>query len=274
MTNPADTAAMPTRALHAAGIRYHADARERDLLAGNRTPYWLLHRQRPRGEEGAGGRWLVEFGKRYHSVYGAIETRFVDDQPARAINSVAGEMNADLIVMGTHARRGVRRAVRIGDRERPARRDAAGADGDARRHAVRAAPHRALSGQLFGGRTRRSQEASAIADAFHAESIVMHVIEGEPSLIPRVDEQFATWVHRLVRGNARDQQDRARRCRGAHCRDRRDDRRRVSSSSGAADRMLGDSTVIGSSTRRIIRAATRPVLTVVHRSAVHARQVA
>lgn len=53
---------------------------------------------------------LSEFGRRY-AIHGEpVDTRFVDDQPAHAIVKTAEEIDADLIVMGTHARHGVTRA--------------------------------------------------------------------------------------------------------------------------------------------------------------------
>ena len=54
---------------------------------------------------------LKEFARRYELHDTHIATRFVDDHTARAILAVADEMDADLIVMGTHARHGLKRAV-------------------------------------------------------------------------------------------------------------------------------------------------------------------
>ena len=42
---------------------------------------------------------------------GGIETIVVDDSPARAIVQTASNMNADLIIMGTHGRSGWKRAI-------------------------------------------------------------------------------------------------------------------------------------------------------------------
>src|SRR5690349_12254472 len=52
---------------------------------------------------------LVEHARKYASGLD-VDARVVSDAPARAILRTAEEVDADLVIMGTHGRRGIRRA--------------------------------------------------------------------------------------------------------------------------------------------------------------------
>lgn len=218
---------------------------------------------------------LSEFAKRYETDGSGVTTRFVDDQPARAILAVADEIDADLIVMGTHARRGLKRAVLGSVTERVLR--------DTKRPVLTVRPGAMPAAQLrsilcpvnFTNVARVAlEQAAAIAQAFGAMLIVMHVVEGELPVLSHVNEEFAAWVDPLVRDRVTYQ----------HIVVHGGAAERVTHTAemigasiiviGAEHKLLSDATVIGSSTAQIIRASTRPVLTVVRRPAVETRQAA
>jgi nucleotide-binding universal stress UspA family protein len=212
---------------------------------------------------------LAEFAKHYEWNGPPVETKFVDDQPAHAIIRAADEIDADLIIMDTHARHGRARAFLGSVTERVLR--------DATRPVLTVVPgvmpapslRSVLCPVNFTAVARAAlEQAAVLADAFDAQLIVVHVVEGELPLVSNVSETFANWVDPLVRGRTRYEQVISH----------GDPSLRVTETAeavgasviviGAQHKILGDSTVVGSSTGRIIRAATRPVLTIVQRPAM------
>lgn len=198
---------------------------------------------------------------------GPVETQIVQDAPARAIVRAAKEMNADLVIMGTHGRRGWRRALLgsvtesvLHEIDRPVLTVTPAvqqANPDIRR---------VVCPVNFTYVARESlQHACAMAAAFDAELIVMYVAEGvQPPKLPEVEAAFSLWVDPAVRGRARYKLS-------------------LVSESQPAEAILGtvgeleadlivlgaqhkffrDATVFGMTTERITRFARCPVLTVV-----------
>ena len=218
---------------------------------------------------------LSEFAARYAAYDGSMTTRFVDDEPARAIIKTADEVDADLIIMGTHARRGVTRAILGSVTERVLR--------DTKRPVLTVRPGATPAPQLrsvlcpvnFTDIARQALEAAAaIARAFDARLIVMHVIEGEPPVFSHVTDEFARWVDPLVRDQTMYQQIVVH----GDAVTRITETAEIIGSSllviGAQHKLLGDTTVIGGSTASIVRSATRPVLTVIGTPAAEKREAA
>lgn len=218
---------------------------------------------------------LAAFALRYAGAGRAITTHFIDDQPAHAICVYAEEMDADLIVMATHARRGLSRAVLGSVTQRVLR--------DTTRPVLTVVPAAIPSASLrsvlcpvnFTPVARRGLEQAAIvAEAFGAQLIVMHVLEGEPPVLSHVDEEFAAWVDPLVQNRTRYDHIFAHGNAAARVVETAELIGASLIVVGAEHKWLVDRTVIGTSTGQIIRNATRPVLTVIHREAAEARQVA
>ncbi len=105
-----------------------------------------------------------------------IETMVVDDAPARAIVNTARRMLADLIIMGTHGRSGLKRAI-LGSVTESVLRSAV-------------APVLTIAPALFSGREldiRRvlapvplMAQAEEIAKAFDAELMLMAITDDDP----------------------------------------------------------------------------------------------
>jgi nucleotide-binding universal stress UspA family protein len=218
---------------------------------------------------------LADFAKRYALPGLPVETLFVDGEPSHAIASAAEETDADLIVMSTHARHGLPRAI-LGSVARRVLRDTT-------TPVLTVVPGLVPSPQLrsvlcpvnFSELSRVAlDEATDLAAAFDAQLIVMHVVEGEPPLTSDIAERFAAWVDPLVRHRTTYQQiiihgDAAARIATTA--------EAIGASVvvvGAKHELLADRTVIGSSLGRIMRSTTRPLLTVVAHQAVQKRRAA
>ena len=127
-----------------------------------------------------------------------IETTVVDDAPARAIVQTATQMLADLIVMGTHGRRGWRRAL-------------LGSVAEAVLHETNIPVLTVTPGMMskenapairtivcpvnFTYIARESlHHASVMAEAFDAELVVVYVAEAiETPKLPEVEAAFSLW---------------------------------------------------------------------------------
>lgn len=203
---------------------------------------------------------------------GGVETTVAQDVPARAIVQTAREMRADLIVMGTHGRRGWRRALLGSVTETVLH--------ETDRAVITVTPGILADNQIPEIRTivcpvnftyiaRESlHHACALAAAFHAELVVVYVAEGvEPPQLPEVESAFNLWVDPAVRGQAQyrlclvSEGDPAERVL-AVARDESADLIVI----GSQHKFFSDATIVGTTTQRITRFARCPVMTIVRKA--------
>lgn len=201
-----------------------------------------------------------------------VETLVVSDAPARAIVRAARDMNADLIVMGSHGRRGWRRAILgsvaenvLHETDRPV----LTVTPPMLEPRQKLALERIVCPVNFSYVARESlYHASALAQAFGAELIVIYVAEGiEPPQLPEVEAAFSLWVDPAVRDRVRYRLSVVK---------HGDPAETVLSAAGHLDadllvigaqhKFFSDATVIGTTTQRITRFAKCPVLTVVRKA--------
>ena len=201
-----------------------------------------------------------------------LETMVVTDTPARAIVHTAKEMRADLIVMGTHGRRGWRRALLgsvtenvLHETDRPVITVTPGILEEGQAPRIR----RVVCPVNFTYVARESlHHAAAMAEAFDAELFVVYVAEGvQPPQLAEVEAAFSLWVDPAVRG--REKYELTVVGEG-------DPAERVLSTVadvdadlivlGAQHKFFSDATVIGTTTQRITRFARCPVMTVVRKA--------
>lgn len=203
----------------------------------------------------------------------SVDVTVVQDAPARAIVQTAKMMEADLVVMGTHGRRGWRRALLgsvtervLHEIDRPVLTVTAGVLQDEERADFR----RIVCPVNFTYIAREAlHHASAMAEAFGAELVVVYVAEGiQPPQLPEVEAAFSLWVDPAVRGRAQYQ---------LLVVGETDPAEGVLTTAadleadlivlGAQHKFFSDATVIGTTTQRVTRFARCPVMTVVR----HAR---
>jgi nucleotide-binding universal stress UspA family protein len=197
----------------------------------------------------------------------SVQNRIVTEAPSRGIVKTASDIDADLIIMGTHGRHGVERAFLGSVTERVLH--------STDRAVFTVSPlHFDLEGEIAIRRilcpvnfTRIGRAALAyaagVAETFHAELVVTYVVENgaEPSTA-RAGRELATWI-------APEVGDRVK-------------YREIISHGDAAGRVLetaaevdadllvigsqhkffSDATVIGTTTERVTRFARIPVITV------------
>jgi nucleotide-binding universal stress UspA family protein len=200
-------------------------------------------------------------------------------QPVPSILAAAKERNADFIIMGTHLRRGWRRALLgsvsegvLHGSECPVL-TVATRDG-----MVGVAPH-AIANILcpvnFTDVARDSLRVAArLAEAFRARLTIVHVVEaGELTDIRADEERVRGWIgpelqqvssyrELVVRGGAAE--------RVLDCADDLGSDLLVI---GAQHKFFRDATVVGTTTERLIRFASSPVLVVPRAAARHDRMV-
>jgi nucleotide-binding universal stress UspA family protein len=190
----------------------------------------------------------------------SIETTIVEKAPAAAILETAGAIDADLIVMGTHGRTGWRRALLgsvaekvVHHSHRPVLCIPAEAP---------AAIGKILCPVHFTVAARAAlEQAATLAETFDAELLIVHVTDAIDQGSD-IEGEFAAWIEPHVRT----------RCRYSH----------LVSSGDAAEQIIGiardanadlivlgsqhkrfaDTTVLGTTTERVIRHARKPVWTV------------
>ena len=194
-----------------------------------------------------------------------VATMLVDDTPARAIVRTADDVGADLILMGTHGRHGIRRALLGSVTERVLR--------ETQRPVMTVLPKDApVKGEVkigtilcpvnFTDVAREAlQNASAIAGALNAQLIVMNVAEKEAD-----EARFESWVelllpactvykHVIVQGDP-----------ASRVLETADQLGADVIVIGAQHKFFSDATVIGTTTERVTRFARQPVLTVVRQA--------
>ena len=200
------------------------------------------------------------------TIQGNVETMIATDSPARAILITAKRMRADLIIMGTHGRTGLRRALLgsvtenvLHQTEVPVMTVTPGLmDGNAPR-SIR----NVLCPVNFTYVAREAlRHAAAIAQIFDAVVTVMYVAEGvDEARASHVESAFGQWVEPQLLDRCRFERVLVR---GG------DPAEQVLHASqnadmivvGAQHRFFSDATVIGTTTQRITRFARVPVLTV------------
>lgn len=198
-----------------------------------------------------------EYAQENFTDASAVETMIVDGAAAPAIIEAAKKINADLILMGTHGRRGVRRILLgsvtesvLHHTDRP----------------LMSVPppevwpsepriKKVLCPVNFTPIARKALEkASAVAKAFEAELILVHVKElsGEQHFEKWVEQTVDAYKSIVVEGNAAEQVLR-------NAEEKDVDVIVI----GAQHKRFRDATVIGTTTTRVVRFAHRPVLTVI-----------
>ncbi|HEX9162633.1 MAG TPA: universal stress protein [Thermoanaerobaculia bacterium] len=204
-------------------------------------------------------------------IGGKFETVVVQDAPARAILNTARSTRADLIIMGTHGRRGIRRAILGSVTENVLH------ESDV--------PVLTVRPNAMAGRTTEIKrivcpinfthvarqalaQACGFAQIFGAELSIIYVVEGiDGDRVSQVETAFSQWIEPQVRD----------RCRFNRLVVREGDpaeRVLVTASEqqadliviGAQHKFFSDATVIGTTTQRITRFARCPVLTVVRKA--------
>ena len=188
--------------------------------------------------------------------------------PVPVILRTSYEMNADLIVMGTHARHGWRRALLgsvsegvlhgsrcpvliVGAHKVPG-------------HDPRVAIHRILCPTNFTDVARDAlRYAAKLAAALNAELIVVHVMEqGEHEDVANNAERLREWAGPDVIGAYAYRELVVRGGAAERVLDCVDDVAADLLVIGAQHRLFRDSSVIGTTTERLIRFATCPVLAI------------
>lgn len=187
-------------------------------------------------------------------------------QPVPALLQVAREQDADLIVMGTHARRGWRRAILGSVSEGVVHgsnvpvltvsvRDHMASDVSVTRIVcpvnLTEVAHEAL------------RVAASIAEMFGAELYVVHVVEPSESGHPYSDEnRVRRWIEPALQDSVTYQQVVVRGGAAERVLDTADELKADLLVVGAQHRMFRDTTVVGTTTERLIRFASCPVLMV------------
>ncbi len=208
-----------------------------------------------------------------------VETTVVDDIPARAIVDTADHVDADLIVMGTHGRHGLTRALLGSVTERVLR--------------MTSRPMLSVTPRLFEtnrGIAIRSilcpvnftpvarialEHANLLAETFGAKITVVYVAEESDSLLSLdLEQEFATWLDPLVREQAQYKKVIVHGDAAARVLAVADHIAADVIVVGAQHKLFADDTVIGGTTERITRFARQPVLTVVRRPVGERRETA
>lgn len=208
-----------------------------------------------------------------HVPLGA-EGVIVQDAPARSIVQTAKDTRADLIIMGTHGRNGIRRAV-LGSVCEAVLHDSDVPLLTVTPNLMKAEGAPAITKILcpvnFTRVARESlQHACVLAEAFNAELSVVYVAESiaEPHL-PEIESAFIQWVDPHVRDRCSYRQivtlhDDA----AARVLDIAEESAADLLVIGAQHRRFSDASVIGTTTERLTRFARCPVLTVVRQAVV------
>jgi nucleotide-binding universal stress UspA family protein len=215
-------------------------------------------------------RQLHEYATSHLPEAAGATTLFEDDAPELAIVRTARDIKADLIVMGTHGRHGIRRALLGSVTERVLR--------ETDVPVITVNPSMFPANASVGMRTVLCpvnftdvarvalEQASAIAESFGAQLVVMHVCEGgEPRLFSDVQKQFGMWVEPLVRANTRYKEVVVHGDAAARVLDVADQIDADLLVIGAQHKRFADATVIGTTTERITRFSRHAVMTVIRR---------
>lgn len=191
----------------------------------------------------------------------------VSGHPARVIAAAARKRDADLIIMGTHARRGWRRALTGSVAEtvlRTATSPVLVVPMLPAGQATAAEITRIICPINFTDVSREAlQAAKRLSDAFGAELVVVHVAEGLTETDPRIENHFRMWLGEqpgsvsgirelIVRGGAAE--------RVLDC---VEDLAADLLVMGTQQKRFSNETVIGSTSERLLRFSSVPILTIV-----------
>jgi nucleotide-binding universal stress UspA family protein len=193
--------------------------------------------------------------------------------PVPSILAAGKERNADLIVMGTHLRRGWRRALLGSVSEGVLHGSECPVLTVAMRDGSAGATPYAITNILcpvnFTDVARDSLHVAArLAEAFGAHLIIVHVLEADEVMNAKADEEkIRHWVAPELRDNCSFRELVVRGGAAERVLDCADDVGADLLVIGAQHKLFRDSTVIGTTTERLIRFASCPVL-VVPRQAV------
>jgi len=203
---------------------------------------------------------LAEFAHRVTPESARVATIFVDDAPEHAIVNKAREIHADLIMMATHGRYGLRRAIVGSVTESVLRHTTLPVlTVTPRLFAVddKIALRTILCPVNFSDVARASfKQAKAMAKAFDAELIAIHVAEDG---LDDVEKRLSAWIEPrykkiVVKGDP-----------ASTVLDAADQIHADLIVIGAQHKLFHDTTVVGTTTERITRFARHAVLTVVRK---------
>jgi len=201
-----------------------------------------------------------------------VTTTVVDDTPARAIVATAERIDADLIIMGTHGRTGLRRAFLGSVAERVLR--------ETKRPVLTVRPPLLTADREVNFRTilcpvnftavahEALDHACELARDFGASLVVMHVSELDETSDESIQTRFHDWVDPRVRERTRYQRIIASGDPAARILELADNTGVDLIVIGAQHKRFSDRTVIGATTDRITRFARQPVLTILRHPAV------
>lgn len=192
-----------------------------------------------------------------------VETRIVDEAPAKAILDAANGIDADLIVMTTHGRSGWQRVLLGSVTERVVHlsdRPVLCIPPEGEHHETPAI-RRILCPVNFTDIARTALETAAVlAETFDAELLVAHVAEISDD--SDLSGEFEAWVEPHVRSRCRYSQIVASGDAAAETLRLANDAAADLIVVGAQHKRLTDLTVLGTTTQHVVRFARRPVLSV------------
>lgn len=211
---------------------------------------------------------LHNYAKRQVGDLTGVGTLVDDHSPARAIVQTADDIDADLIIMGTHGRHGLRGTLLGSVTERVLRETARPLmtvipREETRHHEPRFS--KILCPVNFTEIARHALEyACALAQVFGAELTVMTVVETYDGT--SVEKRFSEWVDPLLRDRTHYQQLLVSGDPAPRVLQVADEIAADLIVIGAQHTRFSDATVIGTTTERVTRFAKQPVLTVMRRA--------
>ena len=247
-------------------------------LFADYDPAWVAYHVQPQSEGFRIEDSLRAFAAEHLRDVESPATIVVPEHPVKAIIRAATETNADLIVMGTHGRRGWRRAL-------------AGSVADG---VVRAAARPVLVVPEQRHRSAHPEEvtrvvcpvnfteaartavvcAAGVAAAFDAELIVVHVAEVPIADTESIQEYFRQWLGEEIRARSSFRELVLRGGAAERVLDCVEDVNADLLVLGAEVKWLRNESVIGTTTERLLRFSPVPVLTVARTAFESSRQEA
>ncbi len=199
-----------------------------------------------------------------------VTTMIIDDTPARATLIAADDLDADLILMGTHGRHGLRRALLGSVTERVLR--------ETDRPVMTVAPRLMPADATVRIQTilcpvnfttvahQALDQACSLGQAFQAQLVVVHVREPQTSVNEDLQMRFSGWIDPVIRKRLRYHQIVVNGDPAAQVLEISDQIGADLVVVGAQHKRFFDSTVMGTTTERVTRFARQPVLTVIRRT--------